>query len=436
MTPKELSKSISELDDPHKFDDISLNLSINGQDRQINSLATIHEFAYVQKQGWTKFEKLPNILESHSKFYLDLFRIIEIVYQTLKSTDKNDIKRSWTSYKGNNYQSTFRIDNYNYLNLKEQYLTYDNPSVPFLINLSGKFSSGIIQSAYNSIIGDDNSSRDREQVVGTVLAYEFLNKDSDITTRRKQEKVSLDKLRNDLSESLEGSKESLNEFYTFSKNKVDEFAQMIDDTKNEKSEVFDRWFNSTGLDYKQWYEKSKDSFTTWDIESQSKVKELENTYQEKLRLSEPVKYWNKRAEDLRAKGDKARIWLIGMIAFTVIFLIVYICISPSGLIMNVAKGNPDSMKWLLTSITIISFLAYGIRSFNKVMFSSYHLARDAEEREQLTYVYLALHNDNKIEESDRSIILQALFSRADTGLLKDDSSPTMPSAIIEKITKS
>lgn len=35
---------------------------------------------------------------------------------------------------------------------------------------------------------------------------------------------------------------------------------------------------------------------------------------------------------------------------------------------------------------------------------------------------------------DRNIVLQSIFSRADTGLLKEDSSPTMPS-IIEKVVK-
>jgi len=51
----------------------------------------------------------------------------------------------------------------------------------------------------------------------------------------------------------------------------------------------------------------------------------------------------------------------------------------------------------------------------KAMFSSFHLARDAEEREHLTFVYLALINDSKIEKEDRQLIMQSLFSRADTG---------------------
>jgi hypothetical protein len=40
-----------------------------------------------------------------------------------------------------------------------------------------------------------------------------------------------------------------------------------------------------------------------------------------------------------------------------------------------------------------------------------------------------------VTDNDRSIILQSLFSRADTGLLKEDSSPTMPTSIFEKAVK-
>ena len=71
------------------------------------------------------------------------------------------------------------------------------------------------------------------------------------------------------------------------------------------------------------------------------------------------------------------------------------------------------------------------------MLSSFHLARDAEERHTLTFFYLALLKDTEVKDKDRELILQSLFSRADTGLLKEDSSPTMPNDILSKIiTKS
>jgi hypothetical protein len=93
------------------------------------------------------------------------------------------------------------------------------------------------------------------------------------------------------------------------------------------------------------------------------------------------------------------------------------------------------IKWSLILITIVSIVAFVIRLLAKLYMSSLHLARDSEEREQLTHFYLALKKDTEIKEEERQLILQSLFSRADTGLLKEDSSPTMPThSVFEKFT--
>ena len=87
--------------------------------------------------------------------------------------------------------------------------------------------------------------------------------------------------------------------------------------------------------------------------------------------------------------------------------------------------------------SIVAVYAFWVKTLSRLIFSSYHLMRDSEEREQLTYLYLALVDDNKIEESSREIILQSLFSRSDTGLLSKESSPIMPTAadILKAIPK-
>jgi hypothetical protein len=48
------------------------------------------------------------------------------------------------------------------------------------------------------------------------------------------------------------------------------------------------------------------------------------------------------------------------------------------------------------------------------MFSAYHLARDAEERYTLTYLYLSLLKDNNVTDNERNLVMQSLFSRAET----------------------
>lgn len=51
-------------------------------------------------------------------------------------------------------------------------------------------------------------------------------------------------------------------------------------------------------------------------------------------------------------------------------------------------------------------------------------------------VYLALLQEGAINGDERNLVLEALFSRVETGLLKRDSSPEMPgiSSLIEKLT--
>ena len=71
----------------------------------------------------------------------------------------------------------------------------------------------------------------------------------------------------------------------------------------------------------------------------------------------------------------------------------------------------------------------------KMTLSSYHLARDSKEREQLSYFYLSLMQTNGVSDNERAIILNSLFSRSDTGLLKGDSSPIMSANVTDVINK-
>jgi hypothetical protein len=87
------------------------------------------------------------------------------------------------------------------------------------------------------------------------------------------------------------------------------------------------------------------------------------------------------------------------------------------------------LRGALLTLVVLSVGAYFVALFVRLATSAQHLARDAKERLQLTHVYLALMKEGAIEPKERDIVLQAIFSRADTGLLKGDSSPTMPTPL-------
>ena len=109
---------------------------------------------------------------------------------------------------------------------------------------------------------------------------------------------------------------------------------------------------------------------------------------------------------------------------------------PERLINNDTFSH-QNLKGTIILAVIVSVFVYLIRLFVKLSTSAYHLSRDAKERHQLTYFYLALINDNDktVSEKEREIILNSLFSRADTGLLKGDSTPAFPGGMLETILK-
>lgn len=157
-------------------------------------------------------------------------------------------------------------------------------------------------------------------------------------------------------------------------------------------------------------------------------------YDEKVSFTEPVKRWRSVAH-----------WNIGTtIALGVILLLV----SGAGMwgYYTLIKDMPNQAHELLDmktikSVALLFFLSaayfYLVRTIVKMLFSTLHLARDAREREALTHVYLGLlgNDRNNFDENSRDIVYQALFSRSNTGLLGDDSSPTIPSASIGDLSR-
>lgn len=99
------------------------------------------------------------------------------------------------------------------------------------------------------------------------------------------------------------------------------------------------------------------------------------------------------------------------------------------LVFNDTKVTLSGIKGAVLIGAGISMMICLINLFVRLCISSFHLARDARERYQLTYVFLALIKDQAIKPTDRQLILSSLFSRADTGLLKGDAGPTIPTPL-------
>ncbi|MFK8046402.1 MAG: DUF6161 domain-containing protein [Crocinitomicaceae bacterium] len=464
MTTAEIKRIIADSTDPSWFNSIESTITFSkvGFSQIFTGVSTIHRFLSQQIRGYEKYEDIPGVLDASKQHFANVRTQLENFVNSYKTHAAHQLNNGWR-----NIQSNIQSDG--------NRLTYNSPQAIFLIDLNKVFPN-YVQGAYNYIIGSINFNS-RDNFNGGVLAYEFELKDySNISKRRDKEKASLTKLKNDFIGQLNDSENQLTEHLNNSKKDYKEYLKKIDGFKAEKEKIFQDWFEgdkdteAIGVKemfdnfkaekervFSNWFtgnseneiigvkdefnnfkQEQKDAFNLWfegsdaNVGAKKKVDDLEHTYEELLRLKKPAEYWRTRAVELKSEGWKAIKWLVMLVIFACVTLYLLLWLTPEGMLLSFVKGNAQAIKWSIVYVTFISFLAYGIRALNKVAFSSFHLARDAEEKEQLTYVYLALIKESAVDIKDKNLILQSLFSRADTGLLKDDSGPTMPNDISGK----
>ncbi|WP_375580129.1 DUF6161 domain-containing protein [Marivirga tractuosa] len=376
-------------------------------------------YAYFRRQynGWGKYEVLPNELsKSKSIFNLITNKLDQILNSS--TSEINQLNRLWSEIvnQTNNFQRNLIIP-------------YDIPETSFLIDLHKDADTLCWTGAYDFLVQrrlNNNSFIQRDYYEGTILGYEFRNKDSIITKRRNKEKATFTQLRNELENQFTQSELSLREHIEHIDETVNDSIQKQENLQESKNIGFDEWFNKTK-------EEKENSVT----EYYEKIKQLENTYEEKLKLEKPADYWDQRAKALRKDGWKWLNWLIGFTVGGAILFFLLLILITTGDIENIFSKVGTAIKWSIVLITFVSFIAFGIRTFAKLAYSSFHLVRDAEERKHLVYVFLALSNEKDLDKEERNLIIQSIFSRSDSGLLREESSPTMPGSTMffEKLFK-
>lgn len=407
MTTTEIRKKIAESTEPDWFNSVEVTIEYPHIEfsQSLKGFSSIHKLVSQQVAGWEKLENIPSVLDSSKQHFTNLKSRLESFINSRSQETKANLDNYWRTEQGQ-------------IQSNGNYFTYDSSQTEFLIDINNRLPVSIT-GAYNYITGTNTNLNDRNNFIGSLLAYEFDLKDnSEITERRKKEKSSISKIKNDLRNQLSESETQLTGHLTKANQDYQKYVDLIDVFKSEKELLFNEWYEGT--------DESKGV--------KDKIAELENTYDTLLSLKKPAEYWNNRAKTLRTQG-----W----ISFTALIVFVGIVIWTLGeLLWKVpdeiytsffADDKSAAIRWSIIYVTFISFMAFCIRAITKVMFSSFHLARDSEERNTLTYFYLSLLNDSKVEKEDRQLIMQSLFSRADTGLLKDDSGPTMPNDFAGKV---
>ena len=169
----------------------------------------------------------------------------------------------------------------------------------------------------------------------------------------------------------------------------------------------------------------KEGFQGFLEKSKTETGKLEQIYEEKLRLEKPAEYWKKASQKFESQGRK---WVRYLIGFLVAGIISFAVFFRYWLMGQEIPVELDTVQGIVIFSTMLALFAFLVRILSRLAFSAFHLMRDAEEREQLTYLYLSLTKEKTIDQKSRNLILQALFSRSETGLLSGESGPSMPGA--------
>lgn len=198
------------------------------------------------------------------------------------------------------------------------------------------------------------------------------------------------------------SDEQYREITAFAQAKHNEIQQQFDNKADELKEF-------------------QDSVNNWQEEKQNRLKELEEIYNVKLSLEAPEKLWNDRAGE---HLERAKNWTIVLIITAILLILAsaVLVLSVYDYSKNVTKSIPFISESFIL-ITVISFFIYIIRILIKIVMSNHHLAAEYKQKAALTRFYQSLtYAGTDIDREERLIIINSLFSRVDTGLIKTDNS--------------
>jgi hypothetical protein len=141
-------------------------------------------------------------------------------------------------------------------------------------------------------------------------------------------------------------------------------------------------------------------------------------FNEQMKLKAPVGYWN----DKKEKHRKAAIyWAFGFVIY--IFLSMFLGVFLFEKAWMQATGEFTGKHFLLvaglgTALTLIFWIS---RVLMRIFLGEMHLYTDAVERRVMTQTYLSLIKEGGATESERALILTALFRSAQDGIVREEA---------------
>lgn len=374
--------------------------------RKFTSLQELYDFVLEQQDYWKSFTqgKLSEITNHINQLERSLTNANNLAQNNQIGNVKNALDSALSLFSRNSFPMVFMSPEADFLqNLYMVHPEQANAACEFL------FSPNNLQFQTNN----------KYHLSGIIQAFLWKNpnlQDNNFKNIDDSLKTITERSINSLNVADEKHSDRIKEFIK----ENDQLKASTEAWKNELVTSTDNWKQNLETDTQDFVDNKK-----------AEIEELTNLYQEKLKLEAPAKYWEEAAIDYAKKG-KMWIWItVGFLAVFISLLVYLLFELPD----SKTSLNFTSIKMSIILTVIISAGLFIINLFIKLALSAYHLSRDAQERHKLAYVYLALLKEKAVEEVDRTVVLQSLFSRSDTGLLKGDSSPTIPDGMISQAIK-
>lgn len=193
---------------------------------------------------------------------------------------------------------------------------------------------------------------------------------------------------------------------------------------NSEKQQYKEWYIQTNENASNLYNKNQRDYQVFLASSHSSLNNLEKIYSDKLKLEEPAKFMEEKSKHYR---NSAIIWsAISVVLSVILLFLLYFILDPKiTFTKHLITINLFSKQMpIYSSIVIFSMVAlilYILKLFIKMAVSSKHLSEEYYQKYTLTYFYLSLLNEGVLESQQANVILATLFTKADTGLIKNDN---------------
>jgi hypothetical protein len=174
--------------------------------------------------------------------------------------------------------------------------------------------------------------------------------------------------------------------------------------------------------------------STFIEEKTSSISELEQLFRQKLVIDEPAKFWHSVANSKR-NGWKTWLAIFSALVVAPVLIVLYFWHTVAEAIMQITAASGGGFSVAGLAVVSIPALLYAwlLKNVSRIFLQNLALSDDASHRHALAITYLGLAENKKLQisDTDRALILNALF-RAIPPHSADDGPPM---GLIDLISK-